>query len=178
MDDTKFSKFLSLVLRHQPEVIGLPLDEEGWAEVSVLLNLLSRHGRATAIDQLRRVVAESDKQRFRFSEDGRFIRANQGHSIRVELNLAPRRPPEILFHGTATRFLDAILAEGLNPGTRQQVHLSRERDTAFAVGRRHGKPVVLTVSAGRMEADGFVFFLSDNGVWLTDRVPPIYLSLP
>lgn len=170
------SKFLSLVLRHNPGQIGITLDPGGWVAVETLLQAANRAGTPLTRAQLERVVSENDKQRFRFSEDGLRIRANQGHSVEVELGLAPQTPPAILYHGTATRFLAAIRQEGLKPGSRQQVHLSSDMATAQMVGARHGKPVVLTVNSGQMAADGHCFYQADNGVWLTDRVPPVYLQ--
>ncbi|WP_169973740.1 RNA 2'-phosphotransferase [Tautonia rosea] len=173
----RVSQFLSLVLRHQPEAIGLTLDEGGWASVDELISCAARNGTKLDRDLIAKVVASNDKQRFRISDDGLRIRASQGHSIAVDLGLEPVSPPEVLYHGTATRFLDAILREGLRPSGRQHVHLSGDEGTAVTVGRRHGAPVILRVAAGRMVADGFVFFRSDNGVWLTDRVPASYLEM-
>ncbi|AQS64668.1 putative RNA 2'-phosphotransferase [Rhizobium rhizogenes] len=173
---TATSKFLSYVLRHAPESIGLTLDAQGWADVADLLAKANASG--TPLDEagLFSVVAESDKKRFTLSEDGRRIRAAQGHSVKVDLGQPPVEPPPQLYHGTATRFLEPILREGLRPGERQQVHLSADRKTAIAVGQRHGKPVVLIVDAGRMFADGYSFYRADNGVWLTDAVPFSYLA--
>jgi putative RNA 2'-phosphotransferase len=173
----EISKFLSYVLRHAPDSIGLNLDANGWADVDELLaKAADKAGRRIDLDTLRGVVAENDKQRFTLSEDGRRVRAAQGHSVAVDLDLAPSEPPPRLYHGTATRNLDAILAEGLKPGRRLQVHLSLEPETARKVGARHGKPSVLTVDAGAMHGDGHQFFRADNGVWLTDSVPARYLS--
>lgn len=165
------SKFLSLVLRHDPDRIGLQLDREGWAEVDHLLACLAGAGKITSRDELETVVAENDKQRFRFSDDETRIRANQGHSISVDLALEQVQPPTILFHGTATRFLDSIRKQGLLRGSRQHVHLSAEKATAHKVGQRHGRPIILKVEAAKMAAEGFEFFRSDNGVWLVDHVP-------
>ncbi|MBM7330763.1 RNA 2'-phosphotransferase [Rhizobium pusense] len=174
---TATSKFLSYVLRHAPESIGLTLDDQGWANVSDLLAKANSSG--TSLDEvgLRAVVAESDKKRFTLSEDGRRIRAAQGHSVKVDLGIAPVEPPPRLFHGTATRFLVAILQDGLRPGSRQQVHLSADIATAHEVGRRHGKPAILLVDAKRMFADGHSFYQAENGVWLTNAVPVGYLML-
>lgn len=174
---TEISKFLSYVLRHAPESIGLSLNANGWADVDELLARAGQAGRHIDAATLRAVVAESDKQRFTLSEDGRRIRAVQGHSVAVNLGLEPVAPPAHLYHGTATRNLNAILADGLKPGRRQQVHLSPDPDTARKVGARHGKPVVLVVDAARMHGDGLSFYRADNGVWLTDCVPELYLSL-
>jgi putative RNA 2'-phosphotransferase len=171
------SKLLSYVLRHRPDSIGMQLDANGWADVDVLLARLAEHGKPVARDQLVRVVAENDKQRFAFDAGGTRIRASQGHSIAVELDLQPSQPPDMLYHGTASRFLKSILASGLRAGNRQHVHLSGNVDTARRVGARHGFPVVLRVDAARMRADGILFYRSDNGVWLTGPVAPRYLSV-
>lgn len=174
----RISKFLSLVLRHKPEAIGICLDRAGWVEVDVLLAAARRAGMAISEDTLHRVVLENDKQRFALSEDGRRIRANQGHSVAVDLGLAPLAPPERLYHGTATRLLPAIREQGLRPGRRTHVHLSPDERTATAVGKRHGVPIVLTVLAGRMHEQGLTFYRSANGVWLTAVVPPEYIVFP
>lgn len=170
------SKFLSLVLRHQPQTIGLTLDAAGWADVEELLTRLTHHGHPADRALLETLVAQSDKQRFALSPDGQRIRANQGHSVPVELGYTPQTPPELLYHGTATRHLEAIRAEGLVRGSRHHVHLSPDTDTARRVGQRHGRPAVLTVRAGDMSRAGHAFFVSDNGVWLTDAVPPQFLA--
>lgn len=174
----KHSKFLSLILRHSPETIGLRLDSQGWADVDELLRLAQAAGKRLSLPLLQRVVAENDKRRFSFSDDGRRIRANQGHSLDVDLALTPSVPPDMLYHGTATRFLDSIRAQGLLPGSRQHVHLSIEEATAIKVGARHGKPTVLIVRAAAMVAAGRLFWLSANGVWLTETVPVEYLEFP
>ena len=172
------SKFLSLVLRHAPERIGLVLDEQGWASVEELIRLATLHGRPLSRPLLERVVAGNDKRRFAFDADGERIRANQGHSVAVDLGLPVVSPPELLYHGTASRFLASIRKSGLHPANRRHVHLSADDVTATAVGRRHGEPVVLVVRAGAMEAAGHEFFLSANGVWLTDRVPVAFIRFP
>jgi len=173
---SRHSKFLSLILRHKPEEAGLTLDPQGWAEVQAVLKGCRAAGRPMTRDMLVTLVASSDKQRFTFSEDGRWIRAAQGHSVPVDLGLAPQTPPPMLYHGTARSSLDAIFSEGLTPQGRAQVHLSFDPETARLVGQRHGCPVVLTVATGRMQAEGHVFFCADNGVWLTDRVPRLFLG--
>ncbi len=173
----EISKLLSLVLRHAPERLGITLDAQGWTPVDVLLAKMKKAGHALTREELQVVVDTNDKKRFTLSDDGRSIRAAQGHSVEVSLGLAASLPPEVLFHGTASANLDAIFEKGLIPGRRQQVHLSTDRDTAEKVGRRHGKPVVLTVDAARMHADGVSFFKADNGVWLTDAVAPAYLVI-
>ena len=169
------SRFLSLVLRHKPEEAGLTLDGEGWCSVTDLLKGCASHGHKISREELDEVVAENDKKRFQFSDDGKRIRASQGHSIEVDLKYEPTLPPEYLFHGTATRFLDSIKQQGLIKGSRQHVHLSANLQTAFKVGERHGKPVVLTVLAGDMHRNGIPFYFTPNGVWLVDAVPPEYL---
>jgi putative RNA 2'-phosphotransferase len=170
------SRFLSLVLRHAPEKIGLRLDDAGWVSVDQLLAALAAHRRAITREQLEYVVANNDKKRFAFSSDGRSIRASQGHSVEVDLKYAPAVPPDTLYHGTARRFLDAILREGLRPMGRRHVHLSAETETAVRVGQRHGKPVILEVAAARMHGEGLAFYLSDNRVWLTESVSPEFLK--
>lgn len=174
--EVKVSKFLSLVLRHQPQSIGITLDGAGWVEVDVLLAALARHGRPLDRAQLAEVVRSSDKQRFALSEDGTRIRANQGHSVQVELGLAPQPPPARLYHGTVAAALAGIRASGLQKGARHHVHLSADRETAVKVGGRRGAPVVLVVRAAELAATGQVFYCSANGVWLTERVPPAYLE--
>lgn len=170
------SKFLSLVLRHKPEEIDLQLDNHGWARVDELLRKLKKSGRKLSHDELIQLVETSDKKRFTLSEDGKRIRAAQGHSVEIDLGLKPQQPPGELYHGTASANLDAIFSNGLVPGKRQQVHLSLDPDTAERVGQRHGRPIVLRVEAQRMFDDGFEFFRADNGVWLTDAVPARYLG--
>ncbi len=172
----RWSKFLSLVLRHRPQKLELTLDSGGWVDVDTLLAAMLARGMAFDRALLERVVAENDKQRFAFSEDGTKIHANQGHSIPVVLDLAPRTPPDLLYHGTAVKNLNSIRGQGLVKGRRHAVHLSPDVETARKVGQRHGQPVVLVIQAGRMAADGFVFTCSENGVWLTESVPPEYIS--
>jgi putative RNA 2'-phosphotransferase len=170
------SKFLSYVLRHAPEAIGLNLDSQGWADIDALIAGAAIDGRALDRGLIQAVVDGNGKKRFSLSEDGSRIRAVQGHSTEtVAITHEARTPPEFLFHGTATRFLESILAEGLRPGSRHHVHLSGDEQTAVAVGQRHGKPVVLKVEAARMEAQGHRFFQADNGVWLTEAVPATFL---
>jgi len=170
------SKFLSLILRHDPSKIDLTLDPQGWVRVEDLLVKIPKKFGLTA-ERLKELVAMNDKQRFAFSEDGQRIRASQGHSAQVDLALPPIEPPEMLFHGTATRFLDSILAEGLKPGSRQHVHLSLDEETARKVGQRHGKPVILTLPALDLHRGGRQFYCSENGVWLTHHVPAGFLKV-
>jgi len=171
------SKFLSLVLRHAPERIGLVLDPRGWASVDELIAKANAAGVAFDHATILDIVRTSDKQRFTLSADGTRIRAAQGHSVDVDLHLPPSVPPDVLFHGTARANIDAILAEGLKPGRRRHVHLSSNEETAHRVGMRHGTPVIFRVDTARMHADGHTFWQADNGVWLTDSVAPIYLTL-
>ncbi|MCC9308238.1 RNA 2'-phosphotransferase [Kitasatospora sp. RB6PN24] len=170
------SKLLSRVLRHDPGAIGITLDEGGWVPVATLLAALARRGTRLTREQLDHVVATNDKQRFAFSADGLRIRASQGHSVPVDLGLAPAAPPAVLYHGTAEGSVAAILREGLHPMRRQDVHLSADVETATRVGARHGRPVVLRVDAAGLVAAGHLFRRSANGVWLTDAVPPAFLS--
>jgi putative RNA 2'-phosphotransferase len=174
----RVSKFLSYVLRHEPASIGLVLDESGWSSISELIALSQAIDTPLSRELIESVVATSDKQRFAISDDGMRIRANQGHSVSVELGLSASRPPVSLYHGTATRFLDSILAEGLRRGSRQYVHLSSDVPNATRVGQRHGKPMVLEVRAAALFDAGKPFYLSDNGVWLTEGVPPEFLVFP
>jgi putative RNA 2'-phosphotransferase len=172
------SKFLSLVLRHRPEHIGIALDSAGWVSVDELLAAAQRSGFPLDRATLERVAAGNDKRRFALSADGARIRASQGHSVDVDPGLAPQAPPEVLFHGTATRFLESIRRDGLMPGSRTHVHLSPDEATALTVGRRHGAPIVLRVAAGEMHRGGLALVRSENGVWLAREVPVRYLALP
>ncbi len=174
---TSHSKFLSLILRHQPDAAGITLDVQGWADVPSLLRGMQAAGHPVDMAMLEEIVRTDNKQRYSFNETHTRIRANQGHSVQVDLGLVPTAPPEILWHGTATRFLESIMAQGLLPGSRQFVHLSKDADTAKTVGQRHGKPVILTVRAGDMHRAGLRFYQSENGVWLTKNVPPAYLTV-
>jgi putative RNA 2'-phosphotransferase len=176
-DLIRVSKFLSLVLRHQPQKIGLSLDEFGWAKISELIACAKRSGTQLSEELIAEVVRDNDKQRFKLSEDKTKIRANQGHSVQVNLELKPVKPPEMLYHGTADRFVSSILKHGLRKGKRQYVHLSKDRQTATRVGTRHGTPVVLVIHSGKMYDQGLKFFLSENKVWLTAHVPPEYIKL-
>ncbi len=174
----KTSKFLSLILRHEPERVGLKLGEAGWVSVEELLQAVNRHGVALTLEQLKHIVATSDKKRFAFSEDGQRIRASQGHSVEVDLQYAPQTPPEILYHGTVTRFLDGIRQHGLQKMERHDVHLSAETKVTTQVGSRHGKPVLLTIRAGDMHRAGHIFRCSANGVWLVHEVPQQFIEFP
>jgi putative RNA 2'-phosphotransferase len=172
------SKFLSLVLRHRPEAIGLSLDEHGWADIDELLDAAKQSGKSLTRELIYRVVRENDKKRFALSDDGTRIRANQGHSVEVDLGLQPVQPPDVLYHGTVKRFLASIMQTGLSSGSRQHVHLSPDTKTAAKVGQRRGAPVILTIRSGDMHCAGFAFYLSANGVWLTDQVPVEYIVFP
>lgn len=172
----RLSKFLSLVLRHQPEKIGLTLDEGGWADVDELIIKSQVQQVEIDVEKLHYIVDSNDKQRFSFSPDQKKIRANQGHSISINLGLVAQKPPELLFHGTATRNIDSIRKKGLLKGERHHVHLSTNQETATKVGMRYGKPMVLAIQSGQMYKDEFEFFRSENGVWLTDHVPVRYIK--
>lgn len=172
---TRISKYISLILRHKPEVIGIKLDIHGWADVNALLVGISRKYPINR-DILEKIVRSDEKQRYTFSEDGTKIRANQGHSIQVDVELALTEPPETLYHGTAQRFAASIEGQGLLPKSRLYVHLSPDKETAEKVGCRHGEPVIYLVDAGQMHWDGYLFYLSANGVWLTKVVPATYLK--
>lgn len=175
-DKKRISKAMSLALRHRPDKFDLSLDEQGWCAVDQLLqNFQKRH---LQIDRelLEELVRTSDKQRFAFSEDGALIRANQGHSISINLGYQASTPPPTLFHGTAERFLNSILSSGLQKQKRHHVHLSADKNTAIKVGQRHGKVVVLLVQAQKMQEAGYTFYCSENSVWLTEEVPPEYLE--
>lgn len=172
---TRVSKYLALHLRHQPEVLGLTLEPGGWVPIDMLLTAASAQGFPITLDELHEIVAKCDKRRYAFDPSGMRIRANQGHSTEVELDLPPTPPPAVLYHGTATRFAAAIHGEGLKKLARHHVHLSADVATAVAVGTRHGRPLVFVVDAASMSRDGFTFYRSANGVWLVDAVPPQYL---
>lgn len=167
----RYSKFLSLVLRHKPETIGLHLDVQGWADIEELLAKAKAQGVSLTRPQLEQIVATNDKQRFALSPDGQRIRANQGHSIKIDLGLEPQIPPPYLYHGTATRFLASIRQQGLLARGREHVHLSTDEETARRVGERHGQPVVLGIEAEAMHKAGIPFYRSANGVWLVSHVP-------
>lgn len=175
---TSASKFLSLVLRHEPSVAHVSLDSAGWVEVGALLAGCAKADRALTRDDLEHVVVTNTKKRFEFSADGTRIRASQGHSVEVELEYAPQTPPALLYHGTATRFLDSIREKGLLKMQRHHVHLSAETRITLEVGARHGKPALLTIQAGEMHRAGHVFYRSTNGVWLVEHVPPTFVLFP
>ncbi|QJD98072.1 RNA 2'-phosphotransferase [Mucilaginibacter robiniae] len=175
-ETTRISKFLSLVLRHQPDVIGIELDENGWTDVSTLLQHMNNHGMKISPAILEHVVATNNKKRFAFNETHMQIRASQGHTVNIDLGYTPMQPPNVLYHGTATHHVASIMQDGLEKRSRQHVHLSTDRDTAIKVGQRHGQPEVLIIDAQSMYKDGYTFYISDNGVWLTDYVPRQYIT--
>jgi putative RNA 2'-phosphotransferase len=171
------SKFLSLLLRHQPEKIQLEMDREGWVLVHQLLDKLNTYGYSLTQAELEEIVSTNDKQRFALSQDGLKIRASQGHTIAVDLKLKPQKPPIFLYHGTALDSVKAILKEGLKPQARNHVHLSADLVTATKVGERKGRVQILKILAQKMQFEGYKFYLSENGVWLADFVPPEYIKL-
>jgi putative RNA 2'-phosphotransferase len=173
---TQISKFLSLVLRHQPQIIGIQLDPNGWTDVGELIQKVNNYGITFDRETLHHIVATNAKKRFAFNHTLDKIRASQGHSVEVELGYTNQKPPEILFHGTGEKSMQSILNTGLEKRSRQHVHLSSDFETAIKVGQRHGKPFVFKVLAAEMYNDGFQFFISDNGVWLTENVPRKYLK--
>ncbi|TWU40013.1 RNA 2'-phosphotransferase [Novipirellula aureliae] len=173
------SKLLSLILRHQPEVVGLTLDEEGWLDVNELIANANERGNQLTLELVHEVVATSDKKRFALSEDGLRIRASQGHSVAgVDLKLEETTPPATLCHGTVAAFIESIRASGLQKRSRNHVHLSADETTARNVGSRRGKPIILLVDAAAMHQDGHRFYLSANGIWLVEMVPTKYLTFP
>ncbi|AZB24084.1 RNA 2'-phosphotransferase [Chryseobacterium bernardetii] len=176
IETKRISKFLSLILRHQPETIGLKLDENGWADVEELRERSAKKKVYFSLEELDEVVETNNKKRFAFNEDKTKIRASQGHSINIDLALEALQPPDFLYHGTAEANISSILEKGIEKRSRQHVHLSADRETATKVGMRHGKPIILTIRTGKMYEDGIAFYLSANGVWLTEFVDPKYIS--
>lgn len=171
------SKFLSYILRHEPHAIGLQLDTEGWADIQSLITGAAKEGHILDNAMIQAVVNNSDKKRFTLSKNGQFIRAAQGHSTQnVNIQHVEKEPPALLYHGTATRFLESILQQGLIPGSRHHVHLSQETLTAITVGQRYGKPVALKIESLRMHQQGFKFFHTENNIWLTEKVPANFIS--
>lgn len=172
----RISKFLSLILRHSPERIGLSFAQGAWIDVQDLIDACANTRNSFSIDELRDIVETNDKKRFAFNENQTKIRASQGHSADVKIDYEKRQPPAYLYHGTAEKNIASIEENGIIRGNRHHVHLSSDIDTAKLVGSRHGKPVVITVHAGSMHKDGIEFFVSENGVWLVDKVDPMYFS--
>lgn len=175
IDGNKISKYLSYILRHHPEDIGITLDEHGWADVYELIKGMEKRYPFICKRMIEDIVMYDSKQRYSFNADKTKIRANQGHSIPVDLGLEPVSPPEYLWHGTGEKYFESICEIGLIPKSREYVHLSKDLNTAYDVGKRHGEPVIFSVDAGEMCRDGYKFYLSENGVWLTDKVPKKYL---
>ncbi len=175
MSEQEISKYIALILRHKPETIGIALDEHGWADADQLIDGIRKTYPLTR-EMLEEIVRTDNKQRYSFNADHTMIRANQGHSVPVDVELRMTEPPAILYHGTGEKYVPSILKEGLIPKSRLYVHLSKDIQTALNVGKRHGKPIIFRVDAQRMSEDGYAFFLSANGVWLTKHVPVMYLA--
>ncbi|HBE8485727.1 TPA: RNA 2'-phosphotransferase [Clostridioides difficile] len=173
----KLSIFISLILRHKPETIGIKLDDYGYADVNELIEKINNTGRNINIEILEQIVKEDNKQRYSFNDDRSKIRANQGHSINVNVELRELEPPKYLYHGTATRFLDNIKNEGIIKQSRLYAHLSRDIDIAVKVGKRHGTPVILKINTGKMYENGYKFYLSENNVWLCEYIPFKYVEI-
>ena len=176
-NNVRLSRFISLVLRHKPSTVEITLDANGWADVRQMLAGINRTGKMLDMETLECIVREDNKKRYSFNENHSKIRANQGHSIPVDLKLEVRTPPDVLYHGTAKRFVESIMREGLLPRKRQYVHLSTDTETAKAVGSRHGSPVILEIDAAAMAKDGFAFFLTENELWLCSEIPRQYLKI-
>lgn len=176
MNLTNLSKYMSLILRHKPETIGISLDEHGWANVDGLINGIAQKNEGFNMDILEEIVRTDNKQRYSFNDDKTLIRANQGHSINVDVELEEKEPPEYLYHGTGKKYVKSIDRIGLIPKNRLYVHLSKDVETAENVGKRHGKEVVYCVSSGQMYRNGHKFYLSENGIWLTKEIPVKYLE--
>jgi putative RNA 2'-phosphotransferase len=175
--NVKISRFLSLLLRHAPETIHVNMDRNGWVDINELIDNAHKYKNLhLTIDLIKTIVETNDKQRFVISDDGKRIRANQGHSIAVDLELESKAPPDILYHGTADRFLNSIFKEGLKPMRRQYVHLSLTEEIALTVGKRHGNPAVLYINTKNMYEEGYEFFLSKNKIWLVKEVPVKYIN--
>jgi putative RNA 2'-phosphotransferase len=173
--DIKLGRFISLILRHHPEAIGIKLDEHGWADVDELIIGINKSRNKIDMETLERIVRENKKKRYSFNENHTKIRANQGHSVKVDVELKEAVPTDILYHGTAARFLNSIKENGIIKQTRQQVHLSADKETAVSVGKRHGKPIVLSIDTIKMREDGYKFYISENGVWLCNDIPWKYI---
>ena len=174
---THISKFLSLVLRHKPETIGIQLDQNGWIDINELIEKSNKYGIQFDRETLNQIVTTNSKKRFAFNDKFDKIRASQGHSIEIELGYKNQKPPEVLFHGTSEKSVQSIMDKGLEKRNRQHVHLSSDIETAIMVGQRHGKPIVFTILAEEMYQENYEFFISENGVWLTDYVPSKYLKI-
>lgn len=177
MDLNNISKYMSLILRHKPDVIGIELDEHGWANVNDLISGIEKDNHGFNFELLEEIVRSDSKQRYSFNDDKSFIRANQGHSINVDVELKEKEPPEYLYHGTGEKYVKSINQDGLIPKSRLYVHLSKDIKTAENVGKRHGQEVVYCIDSRQMYRDGYKFYLSENGVWLTKEVPIKYLEM-
>lgn len=175
MDLQSISKYMSLILRHKPEVIGICIDEHGWANVEKLIQGIAKNNPGFNMEALEEIVKTDNKQRYSFNDDKTLIRANQGHSIQVDVELEEKEPPNVLYHGTGEKYVTSIDKNGLIPKSRLYVHLSRDIETARAVGKRHGKEIIYSVNSAQMHKDGYKFYLSKNGIWLTKKVPMKYL---
>lgn len=177
MNLTNLSRYMSLILRHKPEVIEITLDEHGWASVNDLICGIEKNNPGFNMDILEQIVRTDSKQRYSFNDDKSLIRANQGHSVNVDVELKEKEPPEYLYHGTGEKYVKSINQDGLIPKSRLYVHLSKDIKTAENVGKRHGKEVVYRINSGQMYRDGYKFYLSENGIWLTKEVPIKYLEM-
>lgn len=177
MNLTNLSRYMSLILRHKPEVIGITLDEHGWASVNDLICGIEKNNPGFNMDILEQIVRTDNKQRYSFNDDRSLIRANQGHSVNVDVELKEKEPPEYLYHGTGEKYVKSINQDGLIPKSRLYVHLSKDIKTAENVGKRHGKEVVYRINSGQMYRDGYKFYLSENEIWLTKEVPIKYLEM-
>lgn len=177
MNLTNLSRYMSLILRHKPEVIGITLDEHGWASVNDLICGIEKNNPGFNMNILEQIVRTDSKQRYSFNDDKSLIRANQGHSVNVDVELKEKEPPEYLYHGTGEKYVKSINQDGLIPKSRLYVHLSKDIKTAENVGKRHGKEVVYRINSGQMYRDGYKFYLSENGIWLTKEVPIKYLEI-
>ena len=176
MNNKEISQFISLILRHRPDVIGIELDAHGWANVNEMIDGISKNYSGFSWNELKNIVETDSKQRYSFNDDHTMIRANQGHSIPVDLDLSPIKPPSVLYHGTGEKYVGSIDAQGLKHKSRQYVHLSSDIDTAISIGKRHGEPIVYEVDCEGMFDSGYEFYISANGVWLTKFVPDRYLK--
>lgn len=168
---TKLSKFLSLVLRHKPEEIGIELDLNGWTDVKTLIEKMNASGKHIDLETLKVIIETNTKKRFSFNKDKSLIRASQGHSIKIDLGYKTKTPPSRLFHGTGAKYVDSIFKTGIKKKNRHHVHLSKDVETALSVGQRHGKPVIFEILSDTMSTEGYEFYESENGVWLTDEIP-------
>lgn len=175
MNLQSISRYISLILRHKPEVIGITIDKHGWAKVEELIQGIEKNNPEFNMEALEEIVRTDNKQRYSFNDDKTLIRANQGHSIPVDVELEEKEPPKILYHGTGEKYIESIGQNGLIPKSRLYVHLSKDVETAKAVGKRHGKEVVYSINSGQMYKDGYKFYLSKNEIWLTKKVPKKYL---